>query len=290
MRAAARATAAAARAAAGFRGARSLLRHSYPHLISTRVRFHAAASEPGAWPVTIQIPGRFCGLAIATAGGSADLDCQITEAPLEIRSRGGTIHAKRARATDAVLFSGGGRVECGELSASRVAVRSGGGGIDIKRLFGLDIEISSATAAAAGSNSNPGAAAGAAAAGRRSAAAGAPGGGIQTAGFGAGIQTGGDVRIGAAYGERAVFETGGGSFAAAHVSCSGLASVDTRGGGLCVEGLEGNASLLSGGGAVRVRGRVQTRARAGLGPAAAAAAGFWYHRPRCCSCAAHTLI
>jgi hypothetical protein len=82
-------------------------------------------------------------------------------------------------------------------------------------------------------------------------AAGKAGGGGGSSGS-SGAAGGGDVELGAMYGQKALLETGGGALRAAHVSCSGLAAVDTAGGAVAIEGLEGNASLLSGGGPMQV--------------------------------------
>jgi hypothetical protein len=88
-----------------------------------------------------------------------------------------------------------------------VTLRSGGGSIRVKRLFGLDVQLDSDT---------------------------------------------GPVTMGALYGTKAANTTGGGALALAHACCSGLLAVDSEGGSVQVEGLEGAASLLSGGGPIQV--------------------------------------
>jgi hypothetical protein len=226
--------------------------------------------------VRVQLPPRFCGLRVSTAGGTIELVGQLNEASLEARSAGGKIALQRARTTDAALHSGGGAVSGGELSASRAVVRSGGGAVALKRLFGLDIEVSSV---AEGGGSDPGGArrrrrsesvyasvgasssdastsSGSSSSGSSSSGSiGNDSGAICTSSGGdSATVSGGDIELGAAYGERASFHTGGGGFKVAHMSCSGLVAVDTSGGGIHIEGLEGNASLLSGGGLVQVTG------------------------------------
>lgn len=50
----------------------------------------AAATEPAAAAtVRVQLPQRFCGLSVATAGGAVELAGQLVEAPLDVRSAGG---------------------------------------------------------------------------------------------------------------------------------------------------------------------------------------------------------
>ncbi|KIZ02345.1 hypothetical protein MNEG_5615 [Monoraphidium neglectum] len=233
-----------------------------------------AATEPTSTAVRVQLPPRFCGLRVSTAGGTIELVGQLNEASLEARSAGGAIALQRARTTDAALHSGGGAVSGGELSASRAVVRSGGGAVALKRLFGLDIEVSSV---AEGGGSDPGGArrrrrsesvyasvgasssdastsSGSSSSGSSSSGSiGNDSGAICTSSGGdSATVSGGDIELGAAYGERASFHTGGGGFKVAHMSCSGLVAVDTSGGGIHIEGLEGNASLLSGGGLVQV--------------------------------------
>lgn len=132
--------------------------------------------------------------------------------------------------------------QVGELSASRVSVYSGGAPVTIKRLFGLTVDVLSAgghtdigsiyadraaVSAAGPSTAASTAASGSAsraAVGHRAAAAGA-----------AGISSSGGLHVG-------------------HIAClKGEARLESGGGPLEVDGMEGNAVLLSKGGDVKVR-------------------------------------
>ncbi|WIA30048.1 hypothetical protein OEZ86_000143 [Tetradesmus obliquus] len=66
------------------------------------------------------------------------------------------------------------------------------------------------------------------------------------------LSQGGAVDIGALYGVKVAADSGSGPLAVGHMSCSGLAMLQSGGASLTVDGLEGNASLISGGGDVKV--------------------------------------
>ncbi len=66
------------------------------------------------------------------------------------------------------------------------------------------------------------------------------------------LSEGGPISINALYGGKASLQSGGGHLSVGHMSCDGLATLDTAGGRLTVDGLEGNASILSAGGAIKV--------------------------------------
>ena len=63
----------------------------------------------------------------------------------------------------------------------------------------------------------------------------------------------GNIEVGAVYGTRTLLATEGGNLQLSHGACTGLLAIETEGGGVEVEGLEGNASIISGGGPVKVR-------------------------------------
>lgn len=73
------------------------------------------------------------------------------------------------------------------------------------------------------------------------------------------LSQGGAVNIGALYGVKVAADSGSGPLAVGHMSCSGLAMLQSGGASLTVDGLEGNASLISGGGDVKVCGCVGWR-------------------------------
>lgn len=204
------------------------------------------------------IPSRFCGLSVTTAGGSVTVG-QLQEADMQLSTSGGSVDVARCRAHNASINTAvqpgldqqqqegsavcssptGGSIQVGELSASRVSVYSGGAPVAIKRLFGLTVDVLSAgggvdvgsvyadraavsTAAGPASVLRTGAAG---AAGTRSTAA---------AGAGGGVSSSGRLRVG-------------------HIAClKGEARLESGGGPLEVDGLEGNAALLSSGGDVKV--------------------------------------
>lgn len=66
------------------------------------------------------------------------------------------------------------------------------------------------------------------------------------------LSEGGDIGIAALYGKKAGLFTGGGVLSVGHMACDGLATVDSAGGRLTVDGLEGNASILSAGADIKV--------------------------------------
>jgi hypothetical protein len=66
------------------------------------------------------------------------------------------------------------------------------------------------------------------------------------------VSQGGPVQLGALYGVKVQLDSGKGPLAVGHMSCSGLAMLQSGGASLTVDGLEGNASLISGGGDVKV--------------------------------------
>lgn len=66
------------------------------------------------------------------------------------------------------------------------------------------------------------------------------------------LSQGGNISINALYGKKANILSGGGHVTVCHMSCDGLATVDSAGGRLTVDGLEGNASILSAGGDIKV--------------------------------------
>jgi hypothetical protein len=66
------------------------------------------------------------------------------------------------------------------------------------------------------------------------------------------LSQGGPVGIGALYGVKVALDSGRGPLAVGHMSCSGLAMLQSGGASLTVDGLEGNASLISAGGDVKV--------------------------------------
>jgi hypothetical protein len=66
------------------------------------------------------------------------------------------------------------------------------------------------------------------------------------------VSQGGAVGIGALYGVKVALDSGRGRLAVGHMSCSGLAMLQSGGAGLAVDGLEGNASLISSGGDIKV--------------------------------------
>jgi hypothetical protein len=97
--------------------------------------------------------------------------------------------------------------QVGELSASQLRLSSGGGAINVQRLFALDAQL---------------------------------------------VSEGGPVAIGALYGVKVQLDSGRGPLSVGHMSCSGLAMLQSGGSSLAVDGLEGNASLISSGGDVKV--------------------------------------
>lgn len=135
--------------------------------------------------------------------------------------------------------------QVGELSASRASVYSGGGAVNIKRLFGLTVDVLSAggpvsigsvyadraavstagPAAAAAAGTSPGVPSPSTGIGQRAAAAAVASGG----------GSGGRLHVG-------------------HIAClKGEARLESGGAPLEVDGLEGNAALLSSGGNIKVR-------------------------------------
>ena len=76
----------------------------------------------------------------------------------------------------------------------------------------------------------------------------------------------GDVSLRALYGTRANITSSGGSVSISHVSCSGLVAIHTNGGSINVKGLEGNASLISGGGSIEVSRGQQAASSLSVGP------------------------
>lgn len=67
------------------------------------------------------------------------------------------------------------------------------------------------------------------------------------------LTAGGHLHINALYGKKASLLSGGGHVLISHMSCEGLAAIDSAGGHVTVDGLEGNASILSAGGNIKVR-------------------------------------
>jgi DUF4097 and DUF4098 domain-containing protein YvlB len=71
----------------------------------------------------------------------------------------------------------------------------------------------------------------------------------------------GNIEVGAVYGTKAMLATEGGNLQLSHGACTGLLAVETEGGAAEVEGLEGNASIISAGGNVKVSLSLHARKR-----------------------------
>ena len=137
--------------------------------------------------------------------------------------------------------------QVGELSASRASVYSGGGAVAIKRLFGLTVDVLSAGGPVSIGSVYADRAA-VSTAGPTGAAAAAGGGAASSPGAGAGIGQRAAAAAAAAAGGS------GGRLHVGHIAClKGEARLESGGGALEVDGLEGNAALLSSGGDIKVR-------------------------------------
>lgn len=69
------------------------------------------------------------------------------------------------------------------------------------------------------------------------------------------LSQGGPISIGALYGVKAHLDSCRGAMSLGHMACSGPAMLESGGASLTVDGLEGNASLISSGGDVKVGAR-----------------------------------
>jgi hypothetical protein len=91
------------------RAVRPQTRHRAPHCARAPPAVATEASGDAGAVVRVQLPMRFCGLSVATAGGAVELAGQLNEAPLDVRSMGGA-PAPGAR-------GGGGRAQRGRRPA-----------------------------------------------------------------------------------------------------------------------------------------------------------------------------
>ncbi|KAF6257312.1 hypothetical protein COO60DRAFT_1640038 [Scenedesmus sp. NREL 46B-D3] len=163
--------------------------------------------------LTAAMPSRFCGVHVSTAGGSVAVGA-VQEADLQLLTRGGAVAVRRCKANHAAI------------NTAREPQQAGrGGSMQVGELSASVLRLSSG------------------------------GGAISVQRLFALdaqlVSQGGAVGVGALYGVKVALDSCAGPLAVGHMSCSGLAMLQSGGAALAVEGLEGNASLISAGGDVK---------------------------------------